>query len=353
MLAVFSVALACFGARDFLDYKIVGYLLLVTVSLLAIFFDIYAVLVAAFLSAVILNFFFIKPYYNFRIHSTEDSMLLLMFFIVALVNGALTYKIRRAKEAARMMEARLNTMKLYNTLLDSLSHELRTPIASIMGAVGTMQDDAGKLSDDNRKRLLCEMEKSSMRLNHQVENLLNMSRLESGYIKPVFDWCDLEELVYKVIDSLSEELVQHKVVVAKNSYMPLFKLDYGLTEQIIYNLLYNAAHYSPPGSEINIAVEYFPTVDFEFPENHRFSCLITVEDNGAGFPEQDIDNAFDKFFRGSNTPTGGTGLGLSIVKGLTEAQNGIITLENKDTGGARFKIYFPAEVMQINEISNE
>jgi two-component system, OmpR family, sensor histidine kinase KdpD len=348
-----TVSLACFAGRDYFDYKIVGYLLLVTVSLLAIFFDLYAVLLAALLSAIILNFFFIKPYYTLQIHNTEDSMLLLMFFIVALVNGALTYKIRKAQQKAQFMEAKLNTMKLYNTLLDSLSHELRTPIAAIMGAVGTMQDEANKLSEENRKKLLAEMEKASLRLNHQVENLLNMSRLESGYIQPKLDWCDLEELVYKVVDSLNEELVQHSVIVEKYDYMPLFKMDYGLVEQILYNLIFNATQYSPVGSEIKIGIEYIPSVNFEFPENGKFSCIITVEDNGYGFPESDIENAFDKFFRVDTTKPGGTGLGLSIVKGLTEAQNGLVILENKDSGGARFKVCFPAEVMQLKHISNE
>lgn len=337
-------------ARGYFDYKVVG---LVTVSLLAIFLRINAVLLAALLSALILNFFFIKPYYTLHIHTTEDTMLLLMFFIVAMVNGALTYKIRKAQEKAQQMEANLNTMKLYNTLLDSLSHELRTPIAAIMGAVGTMQEESNTLSEFNKARLLSEMEKASLRLNHQVENLLNMSRLESGYIKPKFDWCDIEELAYKVIQSLNEELTYYNVAVHTNDYMPLFKLDYGLTEHILYNLLYNATQYSPEGSDIRIGIEYHPNIDFDFPGQEKFSCVITVEDSGDGFPEAAIDKAFEKFFRVNSTRTGGTGLGLSIVKGLVEAQNGKITLRNKESGGAQFMIYFPAEVMQLKGISNE
>jgi len=349
---VLTVSLICFAAREYFDYKIVGYILLVTVSLLAIFLDLYAVLLAALLSAVILNFFFIHPYYTLHIHSTEDSMLLLMFFIVALVNGALTYKIRKAQQAAQLMAAQLNTMKLYNTLLDSLSHELRTPIAAIMGAVGTMQEKASQLTEENRAGLLSEMEKASLRLNQQVENLLNMSRLESGYVKPKMDWCDLTELVYKVIDSLTGELAHHDVTVDTREYMPLFKLDYGLMEQIMYNLLYNAAQYSPPGSQIMVSIEYKPTVNFEFPENESPSCIIRVEDNGPGFPEEAVEKAFEKFFRVTSA-AGGTGLGLSIVKGLTEAQNGKITLMNKASGGAVFTLSFPAEVMHLKEISNE
>ncbi len=353
VLTVLSVSLICFLMRDHFDYKITGYILLVVVSVLAIFLNLPAVLLAALLSALILNFFFIQPYYTLHIYSPGDGMLFLMFFLVAMINGALTYKIRKAQQTAQLMEAKWNTMKLYNTLLDSLSHELRTPIAAIMGAIGTMQDKSGRLSEDNKNKLLSEMEKASHRLNHQVENLLNMSRLESGYIKPKSDWCDIVELVYKVVDSLTEELAQHTVTVDKRDYMPLFRLDYGLMEQIIYNLLYNAAQYSPAGSRIKIGIEYRANIDFEVPESGRFSCIITVEDNGKGFADGDIENAFEKFFRVTDTATGGTGLGLSIVKGLTEAQSGKVTLENRESGGARFTLYFPFEVMHLKDIIYE
>jgi len=347
------VAAICFIFRDYLSYKITGYILLIAVSLLAVFIGLKSLLVAALLSALVLNFFFIEPYYTFHIYSTEDALLLLMFFIVAMINGALNYKIRKARQAAQLMEAKWNTMRLYDTLLDSLSHELRTPIATIMGAIGIMQDKVNPLSESDKSRLLAEMDKASHRLNHQVENLLNMSRLESGHIKPKLDWCDLEELFYKVIDSLAEELAQHEVIVTKREYMPLFKLDYGLMEQILYNLLYNAAQYSPAGTKIELGLIYKPDVAFEPSEGIPYSCMVTVEDNGNGFPEVDITKAFDKFYRVDNSKTGGTGLGLSIVKGLTEAQSGKVNLENKDSGGARFILQFAAEVMELKDISNE
>lgn len=352
-LTVVLISIGCFALRDYLDYKFTGYILLMAVSILAIFLGLRATLLAAVLSVFILNFFFIKPYYTLHIYSSEEAMLLLMFFIVALVNGALTLKIRKAREAARLMEAKLNTMKLYDTILDSLSHELRTPIATIMGSIGMMQDKDSQLTDEIKKKLLSEMEKASLRLNHQVENLLNMSRLESGHIKPKLDWCDIEELVYKAIDSLTIELAQHEVIVSKRDYMPLFRLDYGLMEQIFYNLLFNAAQYSPPGSQIIVIIEYKPKVNFEFSEDKWFTCNIRVEDNGKGFPEAHIENAFEKFFRVDNSVTGGIGLGLSIVKGLTEAQNGKVILQNRTAGGASFTLQFPAEVMELKDIRNE
>lgn len=353
VITVLTVSAVCFLFREYLNYRITGYILLIAVSFLAVFIGIRSLLVAALLSTLLLNFFFIKPYYTLHIYSTEDALLLLMFFIVAMINGTLTHKINQARQAAQLMEAKWNTMKLYDTLLDSLSHELRTPIATIMGAIGIMQDKVNPLNEVDKSHLLSEMEKASHRLNHQVENLLNMSRLESGHIKPKLDWCDLEELMYKVIDNLSEELVQHEVIVTKRDYMPLFRLDFGLMEQILYNLIYNAAQYSPAGSKIEIGLIYKPEISFEPSGAEGYSCIITVEDNGAGFSQSDIENAFDKFFRADTSTTGGTGLGLSIVKGLTEAQNGKVLLENRPGGGARFILQFAAEVMQLKDISNE
>lgn len=353
IMAVSIVAMLCLFTRDFLGHKVVGYILLVMVSLLAMFLDILPVLLSAFLSALILNFFFIEPYYTFHISNTEDTFLLVLFFIIALINGVLTHKIRKTEKKLQIKEVRVNTMKLYNALLDSLSHELRTPISTIMGAIDTIQSKNITVSEENRQKLYFEIEKASLRLNHQVENLLNMSRLESGVIQPKMDWCDLKELIYNVLGHLKDDLQFHKILVDANENLPLFKLDYGLTEQIIYNLIFNASQYTPKGAQIKIKVEYNPDVDFEYIQDKLLPCIITISDDGDGFPEEEIGNVFDKFYRLQNSKTGGTGLGLSIVKGFVEAQNGTITLENGEDGGSVFKIGFPALAMNTAAISNE
>ncbi len=352
-MSVSIVASLCLFTRNYLEHKVVGYLLLVVVSLLAMFLDILPVLISAVLSALILNFFFIEPYYTFHINSAEDTLLLFLFFLIALINGVLTHKIRKAEKILQIKEVRVSTMKLYNALLDSLSHELRTPISTIMGAIDTIQSKTITISDENKQKLYSEIEKASLRLNHQVENLLNMSRLESGVIQPKMDWCDLKELIYNVLDNLKDDLQFHKIVVNVNENLPLFKLDYGLTEQIIYNLIFNASQYTPKGAKIEIKVEYNPNVDFEYNPEKSMPCVITIADDGNGFPVEEIDKVFDKFYRLQNSKTGGTGLGLSIVKGFVEAQNGTITLENGEEGGSVFKIIFPALIMNTKDISNE
>ncbi len=353
ILSIGTISILCLFIRDLLDYRIVGYVLLVVVSLLAMFLDIFPVLMSAVLSALILNFFFIEPYLTFHINNVEDSILLILFFCIALINGVLTHKIRKAEKILQIKEVRSNTMKLYNALLDSLSHELRTPISAIMGAIDTIQSETAPISESNKHKLYSEIEKASLRLNHQVENLLNMSRLESGVVHPKMDWCDLEELIYNVLDHLKEDVQFHKIVVELEDNLPLFKLDYGLMEQIIYNLVFNASQYTPKGAKIDIKVTYNANVEFEYNPDKLMTCVITISDDGNGFPESEIDKVFDKFYRLQNSKTGGTGLGLSIVKGFVEAQNGKVKLENREEGGSIFTLSFPTLVMNTKEISNE
>src|SRR6476620_11772628 len=168
LLSIAIVSGLCLFVRNYVDYKVVGYLLLVMVSLLAIFLQIVPVLLAALLAALVLDYLFIKPYYSLHINSAEDALLLLLFFVIALINAVLTFKIRKAEQLAQAKEVKWSTMKLYNTLLDSLSHELRTPIATVIGAIGTLQEKPNLLTDENKTKLLSEMERASLRLNHQV-----------------------------------------------------------------------------------------------------------------------------------------------------------------------------------------
>lgn len=352
-LSVTIVSLLCLTVRDVIDYKIVGYLLLVVVSLLAIFLEIKPVLLGAVLSALALNFMFIKPYFTLQIDSAEDVLLLVLYFVIALINAVLTNKFRRMQRAIQIKQTRASTLKLYNTLLDSLSHELRTPIAAILGSIDTLQQKNVNLSAETQQKLHNEIEKASMKLNYQVENLLNMSRLESGYILPKLDWCDVKEIIYNVCNRLSEETKEHNITYVIEENLPLFKLDYGLMEQIIYNLVYNCSQHTPKGANIEIKAEYEVDADYDSHIELIKKCVITISDDGYGFPPNEIDRAFDKFYRFKDSKTGGTGLGLSIVKGFTEAQNGTIQLSNAEDGGAVFELIFNVDCMPINSLKNE
>jgi two-component system, OmpR family, sensor histidine kinase KdpD len=338
LLLVITASLICYLFSGLIGYKVVALILLLTVSLLAISFDIFPVLSAALMSALIWNYFFIPPRFTFHVSNTEDVILFIMYFVIALINAVLTFKIRQIQKVARKKEERANTIKLYNTLLNSLSHELRTPIATIVGASDTLQDSYAQLSDDDKAILLAQISMASFRLNQQVENLLNMSRLQSGFLQPKKDWCDINEIVYNVVKRIEEHKHTQSITVDINPELPLFKLDKMMLEQIIYNLLNNACLYTPWNSRIYVGARSYSNV-----------LELVIEDNGNGFPENEIDKVFNKFYRLKNTQAGGTGLGLSIVKGFTEALGGTVRLENVRPGGARFTIELPAETTRINK----
>lgn len=324
----------------FIGYRGVALIFLLVVSIAAMLFEIYAVLTAALLSAVILNFFFIPPLYTFHIGNTEDVLMFFMYLFIALINGVLNYKIRDIDRKKRVQEEKNKTIQLYNTLLNSLSHELRTPISAVIGAIDTIQDKNLKLSENNRKELYSEIEVAALRLNRQVANLLSMSRLEAGTLKPKMDWVDINELIFHVIDLDQQE--DHQINFKPDDQIITIKTDGGFIETIIHNLLHNAIQHTPKGSIITVKTAY----------SHN-NIGISISDNGKGFPPKEMNLVFDKFYKLHGTATGGTGLGLSIVKGFIEALNGTIQLRNGTNGGASFLIEIPAEISTIKHFENE
>ena len=360
-LAICLVAALCFALTHYVGYKVVAFVLLVTVSLIAMFFDIRPVLLAAALSALIWNYFFIPPRFTFHVGTAEDTLMLVMYFVVALLNGTLTYKIRQVEEESRMKEEKANAVKLYNVLLNSLSHELKTPITTIIGATDSLLSDSSKIPQENKDALIVEISIAALRLNQQVENLLNMSRLESGYLKPKKDWSDINELIYSVINRLEDKLKSHSLKIEIDDKLPLFKIDSGLMEQALYNLLLNAIIYTEPNSSITIAANKTFEIKGHFTEDNfktetdqiKENLVLIVADNGPGFPEEEISKVFNKFYRLKNATAGGTGLGLSITKGFVHAHGGKIDLSNAKSGGAKFIITIPAETSSLNQRNNE
>lgn len=227
--------------------------------------------------------------------------------------------------------------RLYHTLFNSISHELRIPVATIMGAAEsmlTLQHTA-----EVRNALTLEIFTATTRLNRVIENLLNMSRLESGRISLHTDWHDVNDLVNTVLTELAEDLQRHLISLSVPDDMPPVRFDFGLMQQVLHNLLLNATEHAPANSEIGIGI------------SHHYNMLhIEIADRGPGFPEDMIGQAFNKFFRGEQEKPGGLGLGLSIVRGFVEAHRGTITLENRAGGGALFRIMIPSEIPDIKPI---
>ena len=326
----------CYTIAPVLGYKVVALVLLLAVSVTAVLFDIFPVLLSAVLSAFIWNYFFIPPRFTFHVGTTEDAILFIMYFVIALINAALTYKIRQVEKVSRKREEKANTLKLYDTLLHSLSHELRTPISTIIAATDNLMSNNENLGAENRELLITEISRASFRLNQQVENLLNMSRLESGFMQLKKDWCDINELVYSIVKKIEDNKISQKITISINPNMPLIRTDKVLLDQIIYNLLHNACLYTKPDSLIRISAT-----------NHADILQLIIEDNGEGFPPDEVENVFDKFYRVKDSRAGGTGLGLSIVKGFAEALKGSVRLQNVTTGGAKFTVEIPCEISYL------
>ena len=471
-------SVAFYLLKGLIGYQVVSFGLLFLVSILALFYGTGPILLAATLSAVIWDYFFIPPEYTLHIEEPVDLLMLIMFFIIALLNGILTSRVRRQEKKIRVREERTHALyqltkdltlasgmdevsgiasryiqkyfkldsaiilkndfdrldsqsnsdskiklsenelsvatwvfkhsakagkhtdtlpsaeytfypltgntenigvisvnqstlftqgeeqfweaflsqissryereilrntarkayilnesdKLYKTLFNSISHELRIPVATIIGASDTLLSQS--YPEETKLKLYSEINMASIRLNQLIENLLNMSRLESGRITPRLDWCDVHDLVNKITNNLKQELHPFKLYTVIPVDMPLVQLDFGLIEQVLHNLVLNATQNAPAGTSIRLKFFY---------DNARLT--IQVMDRGHGFPADDLNMVFNKFYRGKNAKTGGTGLGLSIVKGFVEAHNGTVIAENRQNGGALFTIKIPAKVL--------
>jgi two-component system, OmpR family, sensor histidine kinase KdpD len=478
-LIIILCSAVCFHFTEYLGYQSVSFILLFVVSILATMMGIGPILLASTLSAFVWNFFFIPPRFTIHIEKTEDVLMFGMFFIIALVNGVLTARVRHQERLTRDREVRTNALyqltkelanagnmndlikiavknvkkhfgldvifilqdgnnnlseysgstalkklsdseisvaewvfrhsrkagkytdtlpsnkftfypltgnsikpgvmavthpgplqgemdefwdtfltqisnaverefldefarkarfldesdKLYKTLFNSISHELRIPVATIMGASDSLT--FSQHSPEIRNELSHEIFKASQRLNRLIENLLSMSRLESGRITPRLDWCDIHDLINKVSENLHDELESFTLQVVIPDDMPFVKIDFGLMEQVLHNLIYNATQYASPSTNIRVKVFYDNGI-----------ITLQVMDRGPGFPRNEISHIFNKFYRLQGSKAGGTGLGLSIAKGFVEAHKGTIIVENRKNGGALFTIKVPTEILE-------
>jgi two-component system sensor histidine kinase KdpD len=215
--------------------------------------------------------------------------------------------------------------RFYKTLFACVSHELKTPLAVITAAAGELRQ-----AQPSATHILDEIDAAVYRQNRIIENLLDMTRIESERLKQDPVWSDIDELVDTARQSVADLLVNHRLHIFLPDNPPSIYVDAGIVEHAMANLLANAALYSPAGTEINVSVN----VDEK-------NLVIRVADEGPGISPEMAARMFDKFYRGPNARPGGTGLGLSIVRGLMQALGGDVRTENSPTGGAVFTIQIP------------
>ena len=233
--------------------------------------------------------------------------------------------LRAASEREKLLA---ESEKLHRTLLDGVSHELKTPLAVLTAAAESL----ATANDITRATLAAEIITATRRLNRLVNNLLDQTRLESGALQPKLDWCDANDLVNAALDGVRDSLVAHPLEIVIPDEMPLFRADTALMEQVIANLLLNAAHHTPEQTPI------FLTTGIDQPRSRVF---LTVADRGPGLPPEMRNSLFKKFQRGDAARAGGLGLGLSIIRGFVVAQGGDIVAGENPGGGAVFTIYLP------------
>ncbi|ACZ42998.1 histidine kinase [Thermobaculum terrenum ATCC BAA-798] len=235
---------------------------------------------------------------------------------------------RRAME----MEAIKRADELKTSLINAVSHDLRTPLATISAAADSLLRQDVEWSEEERRGFVRDIAEESRRLGRLVDNLLDMSRLEGGSLRPHKSWCDLGALVEETIDRLGSLTAHHQLHLEVEEDLPPVLLDYVEIGQVVSNLLENAIKYAPQGTTIDIQVR-----------RQGDEVRVAIADRGPGIPPQDLSRIFDKFYRvqGSSPAPQGMGLGLSVAKGLIEAHGGRIWGENRPGGGAVFSFTLP------------
>lgn len=244
--------------------------------------------------------------------------------------GAIALERAHLAEEAKLATVRAHTEEMRSSLLSAVSHDLRTPLASITGAATALRDSAQELSAGQRADLLQTLCEEAERLERLVGNLLDMTRLESGGLRVRREWVPLEELVGPALARLEERLAGREVLTSWPGDLPLLEVDPVLLEQVFVNLVENAAKYTPPGSPLEIRAR-----------REGADTVIEVADRGPGLPAGAEAKVFEKFWRGAHPGVGGVGLGLAICKGVVEAHDGSLAAENREGGGALFRIRLP------------
>jgi two-component system sensor histidine kinase KdpD len=239
--------------------------------------------------------------------------------------------------AVRRAEILETSERLRRAIFDSVSHELKTPLAAVQAGLSALEQQTK--NDRAQNETLGEMKTAVRRLGRVISNLLEMTRIEAGVVRPKLDWSDVDEVVEGAVVLATDALSRHKLVVNMNENLAMVKLDHLLIEQSLANLLVNAANWSEPGTTITVSADVVVG-----------DLQLIVSDQGPGIPQDEIPHIFEKFYRGAGARPGGTGLGLSIVDGFVRAHGGGVRAANRPEGGAEFQIRLPVETLDEKDL---
>ncbi|HRF08445.1 MAG TPA: DUF4118 domain-containing protein [Xanthobacteraceae bacterium] len=329
LVAITTILISVFLKR--INFQNVGIIYLLPVFVLAIRWGFLPALFTAFISVACSAFFFYEPIFDFRAHNWDNQVDLILFTIIAAVTSHLATRLRRQDEIDRLREA----------LIGSVSHELRTPLASILGASSVIANAPSVKGDPRLSTLANVIREEADRLNHDIQNLLDATRISSEGIHPKREWIDPSDIVNVAIERRSRTLSAHKVLVKFADGLPLFQGDPVLFDQAIGQVLSNAAKYSPGNSEILVEIGH---------ENDQI--LFSISDQGAGMTPEDQLRWGDRFYRSERlkNKTTGSGLGIWIAKAFLEAIGGTISASSEGPDqGSRVTIKMPVTKVPARE----
>lgn len=314
-----------------------------------------AALVAALVSVVALNYFFIPPFATLTVADPHNWVALAVFLAVAIAVGELSalaksqtaeanaqrfkaerlyHELQAAFDREAQTEAERRSERLKSALLDAVTHNLRTPITSIKASTTTLLSESA-MADPVKRELLTVVNEEADRLDLMVEDLIGLARIEAGELGLQVAWCSLEDVVTSAIARVQPLLRAHRIEVTLPADLPVVRADARSLEEVLFQLLENAAKYSPSESRIAISAEVQADEMID----------VRVDDEGQGVLVTERARVFDKFYRarGTDPSATGAGLGLAIAKGIVEAHRGLVLVTDRPDGhrGARFVVRIP------------
>ncbi len=348
--AVLLVTLLLELISDRVNLTTVALALILVVLTSATFFGRNPALLSSFVAMLGFNFLFVPPVRTWHIAEPQNLVAWAAFTITAIVAGELSaYASRRARESERLYEelqtafksateaeALKQSEKLKSALLDAVTHDLRTPLTSIKASVTTLLDSEGghrtiELSGMERAEFLDIINEETDRLNRFIEGMVQLARVEAGSANAEGTISNVEEIITIALDRAESVIAKHHLVVNLEKELPMIRVDARAIAEVVYNLVENAAKYSPEGSTITIGAGA-----------RGDNVLISVMDEGKGIPTEMRERVFEKFLRLEGEQADGLGLGLAIVRGIVEAQNGTIKVDAGANGvGAKITLTLP------------
>jgi len=281
-------------------------------------------IVTSILSVLTFDFFLVPPYLTLSVADLQYVFTFIAFLVVGIVVSTLASKTRE-------QVIQRQTEKLQTALLNSISHDLKTPLSSITGSLTALLDNDSGLDETTRRELLETAFEEADRLNRLVGNLLDMTRMEAGALRISRKPCELRDVLGASLEQLKEKIGSRNIRIDIPRDFPEIPMDFSFMMKVFFNLIDNALKYSSADTSIDIKAALF-----------KDKVKIEIKDQGVGIPKGDLKRIFDKFYRVERPQqTTGTGLGLSICKGIIEAHGGAITAQNNPDRGATFIITIP------------